>query len=117
MTIRRGEIWLADLRPGRGTEPGKIRPVLVVQAQALLDAGHPSTLVAPLSTQLVRGIRILRVRAVAQGDLHEDSDVLIDQILAIDNLRFSRGPLVLLDRATMAHVDQALARVLGLADA
>lgn len=116
MTIRRGEIWLADLRPGRGTEPGKIRPVLVIQSQALLDAGHPSTLVAPLSTQLVRGVRTLRVRAVAQGGLHEDSDVLIDQVLAIDNRRFSRGPLLLLDSVAMTHVDQALSRVLGLAD-
>ena len=34
---RRGEIWLADLNPRRGTEPGKTRPVVAVQAQALLD--------------------------------------------------------------------------------
>lgn len=39
--ISRGEIWFAKLHPGRGTEPGKTRPVLIVQAQALLDAGHP----------------------------------------------------------------------------
>lgn len=117
MTIRRGEIWLADLRPGRGTEPGKVRPVLVIQSQALLDADHPSTLVTPLSTQLARGIRILRVRAIAREDLREDSDVLIDQILAIDNRRFSRGPLVMLDSATMVQVDEALTRVLGLAGA
>ena len=36
--MKRGEIWLADLNPRRGTEPGKTRPVLVVQSQALLDA-------------------------------------------------------------------------------
>lgn len=33
----RGEIWLANLNPGRGTEPGKTRPVLIVQSQALRD--------------------------------------------------------------------------------
>ena len=37
--MKRGEIWLADLNPRHGTEPGKARPVLIVQAQALLDAG------------------------------------------------------------------------------
>ena len=50
---KRGEIWLADLNPRRGTEPGKTRPVLIVQAQALLEAEHPSTLVIPLTTRLV----------------------------------------------------------------
>ena len=50
---KRGEIWLADLNPRRGTEPGKTRPVLIVQAQALLDVEHPSTLVVPLTTRLV----------------------------------------------------------------
>jgi mRNA interferase MazF len=28
----RGEVWLADLNPSRGTEPGKTRPVLIVQS-------------------------------------------------------------------------------------
>ena len=37
----RGEVWVADLNPRRGTEPGQTRPVLIVQAQALLDAGRP----------------------------------------------------------------------------
>ena len=45
----RGEVWLANLNPRRGTEPGNTRPVLVVQAQALIDAGHPSTLIIPLT--------------------------------------------------------------------
>jgi len=46
----RGEVWLADLNPTRGTEPGKNRPVLIVQSQALLDADHPSTLIVPDDT-------------------------------------------------------------------
>jgi mRNA interferase MazF len=48
-TPNRGEIGLANLDPKRGTEPGKTRPVLVVQAQALLDANHSSMLVVPLT--------------------------------------------------------------------
>lgn len=51
--FNRGEIWLADLNPPHGTEPGKVRPVLIVQSQALLDAGHPSTYIVPLTTKLV----------------------------------------------------------------
>ena len=40
--IKHGTIWLANLNPQKGTEPGKTRPVLILQDQALLDAGHPS---------------------------------------------------------------------------
>jgi len=63
----RGEIWLANLNPGRGTEPGKTRPVLLVQSQALLDANHPSTLIIPLTTNLVEDAEPLRIRVSAAG--------------------------------------------------
>ena len=90
---KRGEIWLADLHPRRGREPGKTRPVLIVQAQALLDADHPSTLVVPLTTRLIEAAEPLRVRIRAAGRLKKDSDALIDQVRAIDNRRLVQGPL------------------------
>jgi mRNA interferase MazF len=110
----RGEIWTADLNPRRGTEPGKTRPVLIVQAQALLDAGHPSTLVIPLTTRVVEGAEPLRVRVRASGRLRRDSDLLIDQVCAIDNQRLVEGPLVRLSRPLMERVDAALCEVLEL---
>ena len=110
----RGEVWVADLNPRRRTEPGKTRPVLVVQAQALLDVGHPSTLVAPLTTRLVDDAEPLRIRISATGDLQRDSDVLVDQLRAIDNRRLVRGPLVRVRSRVMAKVGQALLEVLDL---
>lgn len=110
----RGDIWVADLSPRRGTEPGKTRPVLIVQAQALLDAGHPSTLVAPLTTRLVENADPLRIRIVATSNLQRDSDVLIDQLRAIDNRRLVRGPLARLGPRVMGKVGQALLEVLDL---
>ena len=112
----RGEIWVADLSPRRGTEPGKTRPVLIVQAQALLDAGHPSTLVAPLTTSLVENADPLRIRIAATGGLQRDSDALIDQLRAIDNRRLIRGPLARLGPRVMRQVGQALLDVIDLAD-
>lgn len=61
----RGEVWMANLDPPHGTESGKMRPVLIVQAQALLDAGHPSTLIIPLTTKLVDDAEPLRIRVPA----------------------------------------------------
>ena len=83
--IEHGAIWLADLNPGKGTEPGKTRPVLIVQCQTLLDAGHPSTLVIPLTTNLVDDAEPLRLRVKAFAKLKHNSDLLLDQLRAIDN--------------------------------
>ena len=110
----RGEIWLANLNPGRGTEPGKTRPVLIVQSQALLDVDHPSTLVVPLTTKLIDDAAPLRLRVPASGDLAQDSDLLLDQLRAIDNNRLVKGPLLRCTETLLAEVDQALREVLEL---
>lgn len=110
----RGEVWLADLNPRRGTEPGKTRPVLIVQAQALLDAHHPSTLIIPLTTTLVDDAEPLRLRIVATGRLRKASDLLIDQLRAIDNRRLVQGPLATLSATLMSRVHHAIAEVLDL---
>ena len=109
----RGEIWLANLNPGRGTEAGKIRPVLILQNQALLDADHPSTLVIPLTTNLIDDAEPLRLRVNAQGNLNRNSDLLVDQLRAIDNKRLVDGPLMRLDDEVLELVLQAVAEVLG----
>ena len=112
----RGEIWVADLNPRHGTEPGKTRPVLIVQAQALLDAAHPSTLIVPLTTRLVDAAEPLRIRIPASGNLHKDSDALVDQIRAIDNDRLTQGPLTSLQPRQMSKLGEALLEVFDLAE-
>lgn len=113
-TRKRGEVWLADLNPRRGTEPGKTRPVLVVQAQALIDAEHPSTLIVPLTTRLVDDAEPLRIRIRASGALRKDSDLLIDQVRAIDNRRLVQGPLTRLQPQQLLAVGTALRDVFDL---
>jgi len=110
----RGEVWLANLDSRRGTEPGKTRPVLVIQAQALLDTNHPSTLVVPLTTNLVEEAEPLRIRVPAAGRLRRNSDLLIDQLRAIDNRRLTQGPMTRLPPALMAKVSEAIREVLDL---
>ena len=84
-----GEIWLADLNPNFGTELGKLRPVLIIQNQILLEINHPSTLIIPLTTNLIEDAEPLRIRIKAQYKLEKDYDLLIDQIRAIDNKRLT----------------------------
>ena len=51
MKIKQFDIWLADLNPARGTEPGKTRPVVIIQTDLLNDT-HLSTLVCPVTTNV-----------------------------------------------------------------
>lgn len=112
--LKHGSVWLANLDPGRGTEPGKVRPVLLLQNQALLDAGHPSTLIIPLTTNLIDDAEPLRIRIKAREGLEKESDLLIDQIRAIDNKRLVSGPLLQLDDDFMKDVYKAVEEVAGL---
>ena len=88
MSIKQFEVWIADLNPHKGTEPGKTRPVLVVQTNLLNKTSHPSTIICPLTTNINKGSDILRVH-LEKGiaNLNQDCDIMIDQIRAIDNKR------------------------------
>jgi len=112
--LEHGAVWLADLNPQRGTEPGKTRPMLIIQNQALLDAGHPSTLVIPLTTRLIEDAAPLRLRLSARDRMDRDSDLLIDQIRAIDNQRLVTGPLTLLGAEEMSRIYPAILEVMGI---
>lgn len=88
MKIKQYDIWLANLNPGKGTEPGKTRPVVIVQTDLLNDT-HLSTIICPITTNIQPDINILRVH-LKKSQLDELSDILIDQIRAIDNKRLIR---------------------------
>lgn len=82
------DVWLANLNPSKGTEPGKIRPVVIIQSDLLNKVGHPSTLVCPITSQLSEAENVLRVKLdTVETGLEQDSEVLVDQIRALDNQR------------------------------
>lgn len=95
MNPQYGYLYVADLNPRFGTEPGKIRPVVVVQTDPL-NRSHPSTIICPLTTKVAGFENPLRV-ALPEGvsRLGRASEILVDQIKAIDNRRLRRrlGPL------------------------
>lgn len=112
-SFNHGEIWLANLNPMKGTEPGKTRPVLILQNQILLDIKHPSTLIIPLTTQLIDDAEPLRLRIHAQDKLEKDSDLLIDQIRTIDNTRLLSKLLTQRTTAFLQKVYRSVSEVMG----
>ncbi len=88
MKIKQFEIWIADLNPKKGTEPGKMRPVLVLQTNLLNKISHPSTVILAITTNVKKDSDILRVHLKkGVGNLTQNSDIMIDQIRSIDNKR------------------------------
>ena len=108
-----GEIWLADLNPRIGIEAGKTRAVLIWQNQILLDIFHPSTIILPLTTKLIKDSAPLRIRVNAREKLEKDSDIMVDQIRSIDNKRLSTGPLLQCNEDILFKVKAALIEVLS----
>ena len=49
-----GDVWVANLNPNRQREIGKIRPVLVFQANELTAANSPTIVILPMSTRVNR---------------------------------------------------------------
>ena len=88
MLLKHGYLYLADLNPNRGTEAGKICPVVIIQTNFLNEINHPSTWILPCTTNTV-GENILRVELPKKISGNTQScEVMIDQSRSIDNRRF-----------------------------
>jgi mRNA interferase MazF len=112
--IRRGEVWVARLNPNQGAEVGKVRPVVVIQTDLLTDAGIPTVLVVPLTTQMRRGAELLRVLIPARERLVRDSYAMAEQPRALDRARLGEGPLTRLTAEELLKLERALRAVMAL---
>lgn len=95
MKAQQYEVWLADLNPRFGTEPGKTRPVVIIQTNAL-NKIHPSTIICPITTNVQLKSNILRVHLKkGEAGVKTDCDIMVDQLRSIDNKRLLKKTGVL----------------------
>lgn len=91
MKINQFDVWIADLNPRIGSEPGETRPVVVIQTNLLNKIPHPSTIVCPITSNVNQEAKILRVHLEpGMANLNDSSDIMMDQLRAIDNRRLVR---------------------------
>lgn len=111
--MKQFDIWLANLNPQKGSEVGKVRPVVIIQTNLLNKQDHPSTLICPITTNLV-GENYLRVPVIkTNSGLKTDSEILVDQIRAIDNKRLI-NKIGGLDKLTQDKLKNRLRLILEL---
>ncbi len=112
-TVKRGDIYYADLSPVVGSEQGGMRPVLIVQN----DTGNrhsPTVIAAAITSQTGKARLPTHIEISAQSyGLSRDSVVLLEQIRTIDKSRL-RERMGKLDEKAMNLVDNAIAVSFGL---
>ncbi len=113
MTIKRGDIFFADLSPVIGSEQGGIRPVLIIQN----DVGNkfsPTVIAAAITSQHSKSELPTHIQLDAHScGLSKDSVVLLEQIRTIDKKRLKEKQGCL-DAFAMRLVDEALSISFGL---
>lgn len=112
--FQKGEIYLAKLNPKKGNEVGKIHPVLIYQTNTLNECEHPTTIVLPISTILINDAYPLRFRITKRDKLDKTSEVLCDQIRALDNQRILKGLITKLSNKEILQLDKQVKIVLDI---
>ena len=110
--FKRGSIYSARLYPSKGQEVGKNRPVLVLQTNLLNDISHTTVIILPLTTSLVENSYPLRLRIEVRENLKYTSEVLCDQIRAIDINRLDTEPIASLTQTELLKLQEQIEIIL-----
>lgn len=113
MTVKRGDIYYADLSPVVGSEQGGLRPVLIVQN----DVGNkysPTVIAAAITSQIGKTRLPTHIDVTADRfGLSKDSVILLEQIRTIDKQRL-KEKMGHLDDSVMKRVNDAIGVSFGL---
>ena len=116
MTVKRGDIYYADLSPVVGSEQGGLRPVLIIQN----DIGNrysPTVIAAAITSRMSKTKLPTHIDIYAEEvGLAKDSVILLEQIRTLDKRRL-KEKMGHLDEEIMDHVNTAIAISFGLGDA
>ena len=110
---KRGDVYVVDFDPSRGSEIAKTRPAIILQND-IANRYSPVTIVAAFTSQF--GEKRYPTEVLVQppeGGLTTESVVLLNQLRTVDKSRL-RKRLGAVNAATMAKVDRALAVSIGL---
>ena len=115
MSVKRGDIYYADLSPVVGSEQGGLRPVLIIQN----DIGNkysPTVIAAAITSRLGKTRLPTHIDIYADRvGLAKDSVVLLEQIRTLDKRRL-KEKMGHLDDGIMAEVNSAIAVSFGLGE-
>ena len=113
MSVKRGDIYYADLSPVVGSEQGGMRPVLIIQN----DVGNrysPTVIAAAITSKMGKAKMPTHIDIFAEkAGLSKDSVILLEQVRTLDKQRLGEK-MGHLDEEMMSAVNNAIAVSFGL---
>lgn len=114
-SVKRGEIYMADLSPVVGSEQGGIRPVLIIQNN-VGNKYSPTVIVTAITSKLDKAHLPTHIELSAEKyHLPKDSVALLEQIRTLDKRRL-REKITALEEGKMKEINRAILISLGFAD-
>ena len=113
MTIKRGEVWLANLNPTRGSEQAGTRPVLIFQND-VINKYTTTVLAIPFTTNLRRAaLPSCLLVPKGEGGLTNDSVALCHQLRVLDKIRLHKR-IGELGQETIAAIEVKVVFTMGI---
>lgn len=113
--IKRGEVWITDLRPTIGWEVAKKRPAIIISIDQINDIS-PVVVIIPLSSRVPKILGPERILIPSQrANLKKDSVVLTTQIRAIDKKRLIKK-IGYISGDLLKEIEGSLKLVLGMTE-
>lgn len=108
---KRGEVWMVNFNPGRGSEQKGVRPALIIQN----DTGnqYAATTIIAAITSTIKKYPVTVVVPRGNGGLKEESMINLAQILTIDKGRLIRK-IGQIEKEKIVGVDEAIKISLGV---
>ena len=115
ITVKRGDIYYADLSPVVGSEQGGLRPVLIIQN----DVGNrysPTVIAAAITSKMDKTKLPTHIDVYAEKvGLAKNSVILLEQVRTLDKRRL-KEKMGHLDDEVMSAVNSAIAVSFGLSE-
>ena len=112
MKVERGEIWLANLDPTKGSEQAGTRPIIIFQ-ETTISKFTNTIITIPLTTNLRRAaLPSCFLIPNGQGGLNQDSVALCHQLRVLDKTRLIKR-LGHLDLETTSELERIVLFTLG----
>jgi len=109
--MRRGEVWLVELDPARGSKANKVRPAVLVSNDAANEVsgrlGRGTVTVVPVTSSASRAFPFQVALAAGEGGLERESKAQAEQVRSLDVTRLERR-LGALSPTRVGELDSAL---------
>jgi mRNA interferase MazF len=112
--LTRGGVYLGKLNPAKHAEIGKVRPVIILNSQLILDSAPPVIFTCPLSSQSQKEFRNLHYELSPRDNLRAKSYALIEHCRAISLNRIVYPRIGQLSKSELDNILNRLQRLVGL---